>query len=197
MFRDIHTTTGKLKRAVMQFTPASWTYVRWFDPKSSFQRVAGIYLFMIVWQVCHASTIHMIKYQMFLLMLRLSSMSRINATFDPQPVGTFPLSHNVQCWVHLNYRIMVGIFFGIDHNQDFIIIIDSEIYFVHIYCTFKKKHLIIKLDRKHMRIQVCAAKLLLPSFSMAVQVFKATVQMFGFSKIILMLSYSLRLHLFD
>ena len=50
-FRDIHTTTGKIKRAVLQFTPASWTYVRWFDPKSSFQRVAGIYLFMIIWQV--------------------------------------------------------------------------------------------------------------------------------------------------
>lgn len=51
LFRDIHTTTGKIKRAVLQFTPASWTYVRWFDPKSSFQRVAGVYLFMIIWQV--------------------------------------------------------------------------------------------------------------------------------------------------
>ncbi|OXB79885.1 UNVERIFIED_CONTAM: hypothetical protein H355_000915 [Colinus virginianus] len=50
-FKDIHTTTGKIKRAVLQFTPASWTYVRWFDPKSSFQRVAGIYLFMIIWQM--------------------------------------------------------------------------------------------------------------------------------------------------
>lgn len=51
VFRDIHTTTGKIKRAVLQFTPASWTYVRWFDPKSSFQRVTGVYLFMIIWQV--------------------------------------------------------------------------------------------------------------------------------------------------
>lgn len=51
LFREIHTTTGKIKRAVLQFTPASWTYVRWFDPKSSFQRLAGIYLFMILWQV--------------------------------------------------------------------------------------------------------------------------------------------------
>lgn len=49
--RDIHTTSGKLKRAVLQFTPASWTFVRWFDPKSSSQRLAGIYLFMILWQV--------------------------------------------------------------------------------------------------------------------------------------------------
>ncbi|XP_056335422.1 phosphatidylserine synthase 1 isoform X2 [Danio aesculapii] len=54
--KDIHSTSGKLKRAVLQFTPASWTYVRWFDPKSSFQRVAGIYLFMIVWQLTELNT---------------------------------------------------------------------------------------------------------------------------------------------
>nr|XP_023999997.1 phosphatidylserine synthase 1 [Salvelinus alpinus] len=48
--KDIHTTTGKIKRAALQFTPASWTYVRWFDPKSSLQRVTGVYLFMIIWQ---------------------------------------------------------------------------------------------------------------------------------------------------
>ncbi|KAK6490812.1 phosphatidylserine synthase 1-like [Huso huso] len=54
--KDIHSTTGKIKRAVLQFTPASWTYVRWFDPKSSFQRVAGIYLFMIIWQLTELNT---------------------------------------------------------------------------------------------------------------------------------------------
>ncbi|KAL0171181.1 hypothetical protein M9458_031492, partial [Cirrhinus mrigala] len=48
--KDIHSTTGKIKRAVLQFTPASWTYVRWLDPKSSLQRVTGVYLFMIIWQ---------------------------------------------------------------------------------------------------------------------------------------------------
>lgn len=51
LLREIHTTTGKIKQAVLQFTPASWTYIRWSDPKSSFQRLAGIYLFMILWQV--------------------------------------------------------------------------------------------------------------------------------------------------
>ncbi|XP_061467641.1 phosphatidylserine synthase 1 [Rhineura floridana] len=55
-FKDIHTTTGKIKRAVLQFTPASWIYVRWFDPKSSFQRVAGVYLFMIIWQLTELNT---------------------------------------------------------------------------------------------------------------------------------------------
>ncbi|XP_053302403.1 LOW QUALITY PROTEIN: phosphatidylserine synthase 1 [Pleuronectes platessa] len=54
--KEIHTTTGKIKRAVLQFTPASWTYVRWLDPKSSFQRLAGIYLFMIIWQLTELNT---------------------------------------------------------------------------------------------------------------------------------------------
>ncbi|XP_013861282.1 phosphatidylserine synthase 1 [Austrofundulus limnaeus] len=54
--KEIHTTTGKIKRAVLQFTPASWTCVRWFDPKSSFQRLAGIYLFMILWQLTELNT---------------------------------------------------------------------------------------------------------------------------------------------
>ncbi|KAA8585844.1 hypothetical protein FQN60_007413 [Etheostoma spectabile] len=54
--KEIHTTPGKIKRAVLQFTPASWTYVRWFDPKSSFQRLAGIYLFMILWQLTELNT---------------------------------------------------------------------------------------------------------------------------------------------
>ncbi|XP_020487229.1 phosphatidylserine synthase 1 [Labrus bergylta] len=54
--KEIHSTTGKIKRAVMQFTPASWTYVRWFDPKSSFQRLAGIYLFLLLWQLTELNT---------------------------------------------------------------------------------------------------------------------------------------------
>ncbi|KAG7237789.1 hypothetical protein INR49_031802 [Caranx melampygus] len=54
--KEIHSTTGKIKRAVLQFTPASWTYVRWFDPKSSSQRLAGIYLFMILWQLTELNT---------------------------------------------------------------------------------------------------------------------------------------------
>ncbi|XP_043993871.1 phosphatidylserine synthase 1 [Gambusia affinis] len=54
--KKIHSTTGKIKRAVLQFTPASWTFVRWFDPNSSSQRLAGIYLFMILWQLTELNT---------------------------------------------------------------------------------------------------------------------------------------------
>nr|KAF6285941.1 hypothetical protein mMyoMyo1_009500 [Myotis myotis] len=40
----------------LQFTPARWTYVRWFDPKSSFKRVARIYLSMIIRQLTELNT---------------------------------------------------------------------------------------------------------------------------------------------
>uniref|UniRef100_A0A8C7MGG4 Phosphatidylserine synthase n=1 Tax=Oncorhynchus kisutch TaxID=8019 RepID=A0A8C7MGG4_ONCKI len=66
--KDIHTTTGKLKRVLLQFTPASWTYIHWLDPKSSFQRLAGIYLFMILWQLTELNTFflnHIFVFQAF------------------------------------------------------------------------------------------------------------------------------------
>uniref|UniRef100_A0AAZ3P4A0 Phosphatidylserine synthase n=1 Tax=Oncorhynchus tshawytscha TaxID=74940 RepID=A0AAZ3P4A0_ONCTS len=66
--KDINTTTGKLKRVLLQFTPASWTYIHWLDPKSSFQRLAGIYLFMILWQLTELNTFflkHIFVFQAF------------------------------------------------------------------------------------------------------------------------------------
>ena len=55
-FKDIQSTTGKLRRAVLQFTPASWTHVRWLDPKSSYMRVIGVTQIVIVWQVTELNT---------------------------------------------------------------------------------------------------------------------------------------------
>ncbi len=37
--KDIHSTSGKIKRAVLQFTPESWTHVRWY---SSFYNIISI-----------------------------------------------------------------------------------------------------------------------------------------------------------
>ena len=48
---DIHSTTGKVRRAVLQFTPASWTHVRWFDPNSSYMRVAAVTVLVMFWNV--------------------------------------------------------------------------------------------------------------------------------------------------
>ncbi|XP_033726565.1 phosphatidylserine synthase 1-like [Pecten maximus] len=54
--KDIHTTTGKLRRIVLQFTPVSWSDVKWLDPLSSYRRVAEVCLLIIVWQLSELNT---------------------------------------------------------------------------------------------------------------------------------------------
>ncbi|XP_037904999.1 phosphatidylserine synthase 1 isoform X2 [Hermetia illucens] len=54
--KDISTTTGKIKRAVLQFTPESWTHVRWLDPKSTYMRFAAVCQLVIFWQVTELNT---------------------------------------------------------------------------------------------------------------------------------------------
>ncbi|CAM1327932.1 PTDSS1 (predicted) [Pycnogonum litorale] len=49
--RDIRSTRGKIGRAVLQFTPASWTHVRWLDPHCSYMRffaVSQLVLFFLL-----------------------------------------------------------------------------------------------------------------------------------------------------
>lgn len=48
--KDIHSTTGKIRRAVMQFTPASWTHVRWLDPSCTYMRFISVAILVVVWQ---------------------------------------------------------------------------------------------------------------------------------------------------
>lgn len=54
--RDISSTTGKIKRAVLQFTPESWTAVRWLDPKSTYMRFFAVCQLVIFWQVTELNT---------------------------------------------------------------------------------------------------------------------------------------------
>lgn len=54
--KNIHTASGKFKRAVLQFTPESWTHVRWLDPNSSYMRVIAIIQFMVIWQMVELNT---------------------------------------------------------------------------------------------------------------------------------------------
>lgn len=54
--RDIHSTTGKIKRAVLQFTPGSWTHVRWLDPKCTYMRFLAMCQLVIFWQVSELNT---------------------------------------------------------------------------------------------------------------------------------------------
>lgn len=54
--RDISSTTGKIKRAVLQFTPESWTAVRWLDPKSTYMRFLAVSQLVLFWQVTELNT---------------------------------------------------------------------------------------------------------------------------------------------
>ncbi|XP_078612982.1 phosphatidylserine synthase 1-like isoform X1 [Branchiostoma floridae x Branchiostoma japonicum] len=54
--KDIRSTKAKIRRAVMQFTPASWSHTRWLDPKSSKMRLMAVYLLLVIWQISELNT---------------------------------------------------------------------------------------------------------------------------------------------
>uniref|UniRef100_A0A023GKI8 Phosphatidylserine synthase n=1 Tax=Amblyomma triste TaxID=251400 RepID=A0A023GKI8_AMBTT len=54
--KDIQTTTGKIQRALLQFTPASWTHVRWMDPTCTYMRFLAVTELVIFWQVTELNT---------------------------------------------------------------------------------------------------------------------------------------------
>lgn len=54
--KDIQSTTGKLRRVVLQFTPASWMTVRWMDPTCTWSRVIAVTELVIFWQVTELNT---------------------------------------------------------------------------------------------------------------------------------------------
>ena len=54
--KDIQSTTGKIRRVVLQFTPASWTTVRWLDPHSSNMRIIAVTELVLFWQVTELNT---------------------------------------------------------------------------------------------------------------------------------------------
>jgi len=55
-FKSIQGTTKKLKRAVLQFTPESWTPVRWLDPCCSYMRFIAVCQLVIFWQITELNT---------------------------------------------------------------------------------------------------------------------------------------------
>lgn len=54
--RDIRSTTGKIRRAALQFTPASWTHVRWLDPHCTYMRFLAVAELVVFWQVTELNT---------------------------------------------------------------------------------------------------------------------------------------------
>ncbi|KAK2154768.1 hypothetical protein LSH36_258g05075 [Paralvinella palmiformis] len=49
--KDIDSTTGKIRRALLQFTPVSWTHVRWLDPNSTYMRIVAVSILVVMWQL--------------------------------------------------------------------------------------------------------------------------------------------------
>ncbi|KAF2364051.1 Phosphatidyl serine synthase [Trinorchestia longiramus] len=54
--KDIRSTSGKLKRAVLQFTPESWTAMRWLDPSNTVMRTLAVCQLIIFWQLSELNT---------------------------------------------------------------------------------------------------------------------------------------------
>lgn len=55
LLRNIRTTRGKFKRAVLQFTPESWIKVDWFN-SFALRRTLALYLFIMIWLVSELNT---------------------------------------------------------------------------------------------------------------------------------------------
>uniref|UniRef100_A0A5S6QZL9 Phosphatidylserine synthase n=1 Tax=Trichuris muris TaxID=70415 RepID=A0A5S6QZL9_TRIMR len=54
--KNIRGTGGKLKRAVLQLTPASWTKIQWMGPQFTLKRVMQVWLLVVIWQVTELNT---------------------------------------------------------------------------------------------------------------------------------------------
>lgn len=54
--RNIQTTSGKLKRAFLQFTPLSWTPTQWLHPDSSILRSFLLSQLIVVWQLAELNS---------------------------------------------------------------------------------------------------------------------------------------------
>lgn len=54
--KTIPNTRGKIKRAVMQFTPSDWTVFRWLDPNSTPMRLIAVWQLVVVWQMSELNT---------------------------------------------------------------------------------------------------------------------------------------------
>ncbi|EEB11994.1 Phosphatidylserine synthase, putative [Pediculus humanus corporis] len=107
--RDIQSTTGKIKRAVLQFTPGSWTHVRWLDPKCTYMRFFALCQLVVFWQISELNTFFLKHiFEMppahFLVVGRLGLIGLIVAPSVRQyyTYATNPKCKRVgtQCWVY-------------------------------------------------------------------------------------------------
>ncbi|XP_046374685.2 phosphatidylserine synthase 1-like isoform X1 [Haliotis rufescens] len=107
--KDIHSTTGKLGRAVLQFTPASWTHVRWLDPNSTYMRVIAVWILIVFWQISELNTfflkhVFMVPPSHIINVIRLALICAISAPSIRQyyvyVTDTRCKRVGTQCWIY-------------------------------------------------------------------------------------------------
>lgn len=54
--RDIQSTTQKIRRIILQFTPESWTPIHWFTPSYTVARYFAVTQLVISWQLTELNT---------------------------------------------------------------------------------------------------------------------------------------------
>ena len=111
--KNISGAKGKFKRALLQFTPESWTHVRWLDPQSSYMRLVAIIQFMLIWQMVELNTFFIkhifpmpAEHPICVFRILLFGLIAAPATRQYYTYVTDPKCKRVgtQCWVF----IMVG-----------------------------------------------------------------------------------------
>jgi len=111
--KNISGAKGKFKRALLQFTPESWTHVRWLDPNSSYMRLVAIIQFMLIWQMVELNTFFIkhifpmpAEHPICVFRILLFGLIAAPATRQYYTYVTDPKCKRVgtQCWVF----IMVG-----------------------------------------------------------------------------------------
>ncbi|CAB3978487.1 Phosphatidylserine synthase 1 [Paramuricea clavata] len=122
--KDIQSTTGKLRRAILQFTPASWTRVNWTDSNSTYKRLFAVYILGVVWQLVELNTFFLkhifhIPNPHYLNISRLLLISIISAPTIRQyyifVTDTRTKRLGTQCWVFITIttvELLICIKFG-------------------------------------------------------------------------------------
>ncbi|CAG2171434.1 unnamed protein product [Oppiella nova] len=54
--KEIKSTSQKIRRALLQFTPVEWTHVHWFDPTRTYVRFLAVTQLVIFWQLTELNT---------------------------------------------------------------------------------------------------------------------------------------------
>ncbi|XP_054757076.2 phosphatidylserine synthase 1-like [Lytechinus pictus] len=124
--KNIPSTSGKIKRAVLQFTPASWTPIRWLEPHTSLKRVLAVFIIECVAQLVELNTFflkHIYKFpadhwlgiiRIFIVVTSTAPTIRQYYTYVTDPYCKRAGTH---LWVFLAYSL-IELMICIKHGQD-------------------------------------------------------------------------------